>query len=93
MLYLIKILLLLQFKGDLYLLQSRPITTLTNWTDFELTHEQDTPVITENSLYTIANTGEVRFTCLSISNEFYVYFFVRFFLLQYQLCAVLHHSH
>lgn len=45
----------------MYLLQSRPITTLTSWTDFELTHEQDTPCVTENSLYTIANTGEVRF--------------------------------
>ncbi|CAG9770742.1 unnamed protein product [Ceutorhynchus assimilis] len=47
------------FKNDLYLLQSRPITTLNAWTDFELTHELDTPCLTENSLFTMANAGEV----------------------------------
>ncbi|XP_048521630.1 putative phosphoenolpyruvate synthase isoform X2 [Dendroctonus ponderosae] len=53
------------FKGALYLLQSRPITTLSTWTDFELAHEQDSAVVTENSLYTRANCGEVYPLALS----------------------------
>ncbi|XP_066256626.1 rifampicin phosphotransferase-like [Euwallacea similis] len=47
------------YKGSLYLLQSRPITTLSTWTDFELTHELDIAIVTETSLYTVANVGEV----------------------------------
>ncbi|KAL1502561.1 hypothetical protein ABEB36_007686 [Hypothenemus hampei] len=47
------------YKDKLYLLQSRPITTLNSWTDLELTHELDSPFITENSLFTVANSGEV----------------------------------
>lgn len=47
------------YKNRLYLLQSRPITTLTTWTEYELTHEFDNPVNTKNSVYTMANVGEV----------------------------------
>ncbi|XP_066149051.1 rifampicin phosphotransferase-like [Euwallacea fornicatus] len=47
------------YKGRLYLLQSRPITTLSTWTDFELTHELDAAIVTETSLFTVANAGEV----------------------------------
>ncbi|XP_028141346.1 putative phosphoenolpyruvate synthase isoform X1 [Diabrotica virgifera virgifera] len=43
----------------IYILQSRPITTLNQWSDFELSHEMDTPVRTKNSYYTVANVREV----------------------------------
>lgn len=43
----------------MYLLQSRPITTLNVWTDWEIQHEFDTPILSENSIYTRANVGEV----------------------------------
>lgn len=41
------------------MLQSRPITTTNIWTDFELLHEMDTPILTEDWIFTVANTGEV----------------------------------
>lgn len=46
-------------KDQLYLLQARPITTLHHETDFELIHDQDTPVRSVNDYWTRANTGEV----------------------------------
>lgn len=45
--------------NDIYLLQSRPITTLDSWTDFELTHELDTCVPNATDICTFANVGEV----------------------------------
>ncbi|XP_043470368.1 uncharacterized protein LOC122503758 [Leptopilina heterotoma] len=46
--------------GDnIFLLQSRPITSLDNWTDFELTYELDSIVPVENDILTFANVGEV----------------------------------
>ena len=46
--------------GDkIFLLQSRPITSLDNWTDFELTHELDSTVPLPNDILTFANVGEV----------------------------------
>ncbi|CAH0549548.1 unnamed protein product [Brassicogethes aeneus] len=47
------------YKDHLYLLQSRPVTTLNSWTDFELLHELDAPIMTEQNIYTLANVGEV----------------------------------
>lgn len=47
------------FQEKLYLLQSRAITTLNVWTDFELSHEMDTPLRTKNGIYTTANVKEV----------------------------------
>ncbi|XP_025833504.1 uncharacterized protein LOC108743335 [Agrilus planipennis] len=47
-------------EGQLYILQSRPVTTLNSWTDFELTHEYDTPVVGPDFAYTKANVGEVK---------------------------------
>lgn len=44
---------------EIFLLQSRPITSLDNWTDFELTHELDSTVPVENDILTFANVGEV----------------------------------
>ncbi|KAI4454859.1 phosphoenolpyruvate synthase-related [Holotrichia oblita] len=46
-------------EDNLYLLQSRPITSLNNWTDWELQHEFDTPIYSQKSMYTRANIGEV----------------------------------
>ncbi|XP_050301904.1 putative phosphoenolpyruvate synthase isoform X2 [Anthonomus grandis grandis] len=58
------------YKGNLYLLQSRPITTLNSWSEFELTHEHDSVITSENSLYTVANTGEVfPIPCSSLSRS------------------------
>ncbi|KAK8739029.1 hypothetical protein OTU49_003798, partial [Cherax quadricarinatus] len=42
-----------------YLLQARPVTGLQVWTDYEVTHEHDTAIITDHELLTKANTGEV----------------------------------
>lgn len=44
---------------QIYVLQSRPITTIYAWTDFELIHEQDTGVPCAVDLLTFANVGEV----------------------------------
>ncbi|KAE8741211.1 hypothetical protein FOCC_FOCC013290 [Frankliniella occidentalis] len=46
-------------SGRLHLLQSRPVTALFNWTDFELLHEQDTPWCSDEEVCSTANTGEV----------------------------------
>ncbi|CAH1141478.1 unnamed protein product [Phyllotreta striolata] len=46
-------------EGRLYLFQSRPITTANTWTDFELSHEMDTPFLCENIVSTTANIREV----------------------------------
>lgn len=43
--------------NDIYLLQARPITTLDQWTDYELTHELDTPIVSQIETITFANTG------------------------------------
>ncbi|XP_044763689.1 prodigiosin synthesizing transferase PigC-like [Coccinella septempunctata] len=58
------------FKDRLYVLQSRPVTTLNQWTDEELTHEFDSPHISNDTYYTRANIGEVSpyaLTALSYS--------------------------
>ncbi|CAG9815135.1 unnamed protein product [Phaedon cochleariae] len=47
------------YKDQLYLLQSRPITTLNAWTDFELGHEMDSPILTDKSIATFGNIREV----------------------------------
>nr|CAI5849630.1 unnamed protein product [Callosobruchus analis] len=46
-------------EDKLYILQSRPITTLNTWSDYEFNHETDTPVLTDHSVLTIANVKEV----------------------------------
>ncbi|KAK3917387.1 Putative phosphoenolpyruvate synthase [Frankliniella fusca] len=45
--------------GRLHLLQSRPVTALFNWTEFELLHEMDTPFCSDEDVCSTANTGEV----------------------------------
>lgn len=47
-------------SGDqVYLLQARPITSLERWTEEELLHEVDSPIMADNELTTFGNTGEV----------------------------------
>ncbi|XP_059048073.1 putative phosphoenolpyruvate synthase [Achroia grisella] len=46
-------------KDGIYLLQARPITSLERWTEEELLHELDTPIMSDDELTTFANTGEV----------------------------------
>lgn len=46
-------------EDGIYLLQARPITSLENWSEEELLHELDYPIMSEEDLLTFANTGEV----------------------------------
>ncbi|XP_045447354.1 putative phosphoenolpyruvate synthase [Melitaea cinxia] len=46
-------------NDDIYLLQARPITSLERWTEEELLHEMDFPIMSDDELITFANTGEV----------------------------------
>ena len=39
--------------------KARPVTALDAWTDFELRHEFDSPILTNSDYFTKANTGEV----------------------------------
>lgn len=50
----------------IYLLQSRPISSLNNFTDFEIIHENDSAVMSVNSLLTRANIGEVVMGTMSV---------------------------
>lgn len=55
---------------EIFLLQARPITTISAWTDFELMHELDSEVPCDVDLMTFANIEEVLpqpLTPLSIS--------------------------
>ncbi|CAH2102808.1 unnamed protein product [Euphydryas editha] len=46
-------------NDDIFLLQARPITSLERWTEEELLHELDFPIMSDDELITFANTGEV----------------------------------
>lgn len=46
-------------KISLFFCQARPITALDAWTDFELRHEFDSPILSDLDYSTRANTGEV----------------------------------
>ena len=51
-------------KGQLWILQARPITSTNAWTEDELLHEFDSALASEREVLTRANVGEV--TCLFI---------------------------
>ncbi|XP_071034849.1 rifampicin phosphotransferase [Parasteatoda tepidariorum] len=53
------------YKNKLYLLQARPITTLHTETEFEMTHDQDTPMKSCSDYWTRANVGEVYLGAMS----------------------------
>ncbi|XP_014666023.1 PREDICTED: uncharacterized phosphotransferase YvkC-like [Priapulus caudatus] len=44
--------------GQIYLLQSRPITSLNMESDYELMHEHDGPLFSDDEMFTNANVGE-----------------------------------
>ncbi|CAG9796773.1 unnamed protein product [Diatraea saccharalis] len=46
-------------KNEIFLLQARPVTSLERWTDEELLHELDSPIMDDDDLTTTANCGEV----------------------------------
>ncbi|XP_046747290.1 uncharacterized phosphotransferase YvkC-like isoform X2 [Diprion similis] len=46
-------------QGKIFLLQARPVTALDNWSDFEITHELDSPVPSEIDILVFSNVGEV----------------------------------
>nr|CAH7719421.1 unnamed protein product [Callosobruchus chinensis] len=46
-------------EDKLYILQSRPITTLNIWSEYEFDHETDSPILTDHSVLTVANLKEV----------------------------------
>ncbi|XP_058808365.1 uncharacterized protein LOC131673972 [Phymastichus coffea] len=46
-------------KGQIYLLQCRPVTALDAWTEFELIHELGGGVPSDSDILTLANVGEV----------------------------------
>ena len=55
--------------GTVYLLQSRPITALNNFTDFEIIHENNTPIMSSSDMMTKANVGEVFVGAMSILSQ------------------------
>lgn len=59
--------------NKIYLLQSRPITSLNNFTDFELVHENDNAVMSNTmNVWTRANIGEViTGPCCSLNKNFF----------------------
>ncbi|KAG8194954.1 hypothetical protein JTE90_021415 [Oedothorax gibbosus] len=47
------------WNNNLYIFQSRPVTSGTGETDYEIDHEFDAPMRVENEFFTVANVGEV----------------------------------
>lgn len=48
-----------RFQNKIYLLQSRPMTSINSFTQWELMHEFDTAVMSEEDYFTFGNVGEV----------------------------------
>ncbi|XP_026732206.1 uncharacterized protein LOC113496983 [Trichoplusia ni] len=46
-------------ETEIFLLQARPITSLDRWTDEELLHELDSPIMADDELLSFGNAGEV----------------------------------
>ncbi|CRL04384.1 CLUMA_CG017475, isoform A [Clunio marinus] len=55
--------------GKIYLLQSRPITALNNFTDYEIIHENDFAVMNSHEVTTKSNVGEVLPGAMSVLNQ------------------------
>lgn len=54
-------------QNDLFILQARPVTTLNSWNEFELLHEFDSALLSEEDTFlTKANIGEVMPGALSV---------------------------
>ncbi|XP_042908698.1 rifampicin phosphotransferase-like isoform X4 [Parasteatoda tepidariorum] len=57
------------WNNNLYIFQSRPVTSGTGETDFEIDHEMDAPMRMEEDYFTVCNVGEVMpgaFSTLSL---------------------------
>nr|XP_042911160.1 uncharacterized protein LOC107441118 [Parasteatoda tepidariorum] len=57
------------WNNSLYIFQSRPVTSGTGETDFEIDHEMDAPMRMEEDYFTVCNVGEVMpgaFSTLSL---------------------------
>uniref|UniRef100_A0A147BKS9 Putative phosphoenolpyruvate synthase n=1 Tax=Ixodes ricinus TaxID=34613 RepID=A0A147BKS9_IXORI len=62
--------------GRLYLLQARPITSLYRMTDFEIEHELDSTLLSEDELYTRVNVPEVLPGAISpLGEQFFLHSF------------------
>ena len=60
-------------NGQLYMLQARPITTQREYTDEELIHEFDSPVVSDNMLITTANIQEMMPGAVStLTNDLFI---------------------
>ena len=46
-------------RGEVRILQARPVTTAFRWTDWELAHELDTAFASDHEISTRGNVGEV----------------------------------
>ncbi|KAL0901785.1 hypothetical protein ABMA27_006958 [Loxostege sticticalis] len=46
-------------QNDIFLVQARPITSLERWSEEELLHELDSPIMADDEFTTFANCGEV----------------------------------
>lgn len=53
----------------IFLLQSRPITALNNLTDYEIIHENDSAVMSDQDLFSRANVGEVILGPVSVLTQ------------------------
>lgn len=53
----------------IYLLQSRPITSLNNFTDYEIIHENDTAIMSADTMFTKANVGEIVLGSISVFSQ------------------------
>lgn len=63
-------LLICLFQNDLFILQARPVTTLNSWTEYELTHEFDSAILSEEDTFlTKANIGEVMPGALTVLSQ------------------------
>lgn len=55
--------------NKIYLLQSRPITALNNFSDYEIIHENDSAVMSVENVITKANVGEVILGSVSVLTQ------------------------
>ena len=63
-------------EDEVFVLQSRPVTTLHSWTDNDLLHEFDMPINSKINVCTKANVGEVIPGALSVLGICTIFFFI-----------------
>lgn len=60
------------FQDEIFILQCRPLTTGNAFSDWELTHEFDSAVMSQEDLYTTANVDEVLRNAVSLPTMFFL---------------------